>query len=67
MKNDTQGEDIVKNDTQMDGTKVPSQSSLIHEEAGHVDKDCQGIFINVDSINLCPASTTSFVLKSYVR
>jgi hypothetical protein len=54
-----QGEDMVKSDTQMDGTEVPSQSSLIHKEAEHLDKDCQGISINVDSINLCPASTTA--------
>ncbi|MCH94896.1 hypothetical protein A2U01_0015865, partial [Trifolium medium] len=43
----------------MDGTEVPSQSSLIQKEAEHLNKDCQGISINVDSRNLCPASTTA--------
>lgn len=53
------GEDIVKTDPHMSGTEVPSQNSLMHKEAEHVDKDCEGIPINVDSRDLCHASTTA--------
>ena len=52
------GEDIVKTDPHMSGTEVPSQNSLMHKKAEHVDKDCEGIPINVDSRDLCHASTT---------
>lgn len=51
------GEDIVKTDPHR--TEVASQNSLMHKEAEHVDKDCEGIPINVDSRDLCHASTTA--------
>lgn len=53
------GEDTVKTDSHMAGTEVPSQSCLIHKEAQHLHKDCQGVSINVDSGDLCHAATTA--------
>lgn len=53
------GEDIVKTDNHVAGTEVPSQSSLVHKEVQHLDKDCQGISIIDDSRDLCPGSTTA--------
>lgn len=53
------GEDIVKNDSHMAGTEVPSQSCLIDKEAQHLHKDCQGVSVDVDSKDLCPAATTA--------
>ncbi|CAI8584641.1 unnamed protein product [Vicia faba] len=53
------GEDIVKTDTHMAGTEVPSQSSLVHKEVQHLEKDCQGISIIDDSRDLCPGSATA--------
>lgn len=53
------GEDIVKTNSHMAGTEVPSQSSLVHKEVLHLDKDCQGISIIIDSRDLCPGSATA--------
>lgn len=53
------GEDTVKTDSHMAGTEVLSQSCLIHKEAQHLHKDCQGVSINVDSGDLCSAVTTA--------
>ncbi|KAJ1376952.1 Myb-like domain [Sesbania bispinosa] len=51
------GEDIAKTVSHTAGTEVLSQSCLNNKEGQHLHKDCQGVSINVDSRDLCPAAT----------
>lgn len=52
------GEDMVKTVSHTAGTEIPSQSCVIHKEAQH-HADCQGVSINVDFRDSCPAATTT--------